>query len=100
MFQRRKDTNRHSLRFCMRPPLFGCHLHPSAALLSQCTGKIVKFDVGKFHLANPSVAIPPTLIWCHAHRHLSLPQSSSASRFTAGEFGFFIFSQSRDRPDR
>jgi hypothetical protein len=34
------------------------------------------------------------------YRHLSLPQSSSASRFTAGAFGFFIFSQSRDRPDR
>jgi hypothetical protein len=32
-------------------------------------------------------------------RHLR-PQSSWASRFTAGAFGFFIFSQSRDRPDR
>ncbi len=27
------------------------------------------------------------------HRHRSLPQSSSASRFTAGAFGFFILSQ-------
>jgi hypothetical protein len=34
------------------------------------------------------------------HRHRSLPQSSSASRFTAGAFGFFILSQSGDRPLR
>jgi hypothetical protein len=34
------------------------------------------------------------------HRHRSLPQSSSASRFTAGASGFFILSQSGDRPDR
>jgi hypothetical protein len=35
-----------------------------------------------------------------AHRHLSFPQSSSASRFTAGAAGFFILSQSVVRPDR
>jgi hypothetical protein len=29
-----------------------------------------------------------------------LPQSSSASRFTAGAFGFLNLSQSGDRPDR
>jgi hypothetical protein len=28
-----------------------------------------------------------------------LPQSSSASRFTTGAFGFFILSQSGERPD-
>jgi hypothetical protein len=28
-----------------------------------------------------------------------LAQSSSASRFTAGAFAFFILSQSRDRPE-
>ncbi len=32
------------------------------------------------------------------YRHLSLPQSSSASRFTAAQAGFFILSQSGDRP--
>src|SRR5262249_33430647 len=31
------------------------------------------------------------------HRHLPLPQSSSASRFTAGASGFFILSQSGER---
>ena len=29
-----------------------------------------------------------------------LPQSSSASRFTAGAFAFFILSQSGERPER
>jgi hypothetical protein len=34
------------------------------------------------------------------HRHLALPQFSSASRFTAGAAGFFIFNQSGERPER
>jgi hypothetical protein len=34
------------------------------------------------------------------YRHFSLPQSSSASRFTAGATGFFILSQSGERPER
>jgi hypothetical protein len=34
------------------------------------------------------------------HRHFSLPQSSSTSRFTAGASGFFILSQSGERPER
>ena len=34
------------------------------------------------------------------YRHLSLPQSSSASRFAAAQAGFFILSQSGDRPLR
>jgi hypothetical protein len=34
------------------------------------------------------------------HRHWPFPQSSSASRFTAGASGFFILSQSGDRPER
>jgi hypothetical protein len=34
------------------------------------------------------------------HRHFFLPHSSSSSRFTAGAFGFFIFSQSGERPER
>jgi hypothetical protein len=34
------------------------------------------------------------------HRHLSRPQSSSASRFTADASGFFILSQSGERPER
>jgi hypothetical protein len=32
-------------------------------------------------------------------RHHRLPQSSSASRITADSFGFFILSQSGDRPE-
>ena len=31
---------------------------------------------------------------------LCLPQSSSASRFTAGAFGFLTLTQSGDRPER
>jgi hypothetical protein len=34
------------------------------------------------------------------YRHFSLPQSSSASRFTAGASAFFILSQSGERPER
>jgi hypothetical protein len=52
MFQRRKDTDRHPLRFCVRALLFGCYLDPRAALLTQHADKIVDFDVGKFHSAN------------------------------------------------
>jgi hypothetical protein len=35
-----------------------------------------------------------------SHRERSLPQSSSASRFTAGAAGFLNFSQSFERPER
>jgi hypothetical protein len=35
-----------------------------------------------------------------SHRHRSLPQSSSASRFTAAQAGFFELSQSGERPER
>jgi hypothetical protein len=38
-----------------------------------------------------------TPISTSAQRHRSLPQSSSASRFTAGASGFFILSQSGER---
>jgi hypothetical protein len=34
------------------------------------------------------------------HLRLSFPQSSSASRFTAGAAGFLNFSQSFDRPEQ
>jgi hypothetical protein len=34
------------------------------------------------------------------YRHRSLPQSSSSSRFTAAQAGFFILSQSGERPER
>src|SRR5262245_53985553 len=34
------------------------------------------------------------------HRRFLWPHSSSASRFTAGAFAFFILSQSGDRPER
>jgi hypothetical protein len=34
------------------------------------------------------------------HRHFALPQSSSASRFTAGAAGFLLLIQSRERPER
>jgi hypothetical protein len=33
-------------------------------------------------------------------KHLPLPQSSSASRFTAGASGFLLVSKSRERPLR
>jgi hypothetical protein len=34
------------------------------------------------------------------HRQRSFPQSSSASRFTAAQAGFFILNQSGERPER
>jgi hypothetical protein len=40
------------------------------------------------------------LIHAVSHSILQLPQSSSASRFTAGASGFFILSQSGERPER
>ena len=36
----------------------------------------------------------------HSHRHRPLPQSTSASRFTAGASGFLNLSQSLERPER
>jgi hypothetical protein len=38
--------------------------------------------------------------WLIDHFHPPLPQSSSDSRLTAGAAGFFILSQSFDRPER
>src|SRR5262249_32620838 len=38
--------------------------------------------------------------WPPGHAHLRRDQSSSASRFTAGAFAFFILSQSGERPER
>jgi len=34
------------------------------------------------------------------YRHFTLPQSSSASRFTAGAAGFLLLIQRRERPER
>ena len=34
------------------------------------------------------------------YRHFSFPQSSSASRLTAGAVGFLLLTQWRERPDR
>jgi putative ABC transport system substrate-binding protein len=45
-------------------------------------------------------ALPESLCSVRLHRQRPLPQSSSASRFTAGAAGFFILRQSGDRPDR
>ena len=36
----------------------------------------------------------------NTHRQRSFPESSSASRFTAGAAAFFILSQSAERPER
>jgi hypothetical protein len=41
-----------------------------------------------------------TAISRRPHRHPFRPQSSSASRLTAGASGFFILSQSAERPER
>jgi hypothetical protein len=47
---------------------------------------------------------PPAPVQFHQLPRLvhlrDLPQSSSSSRFTAGASGFFILSQSRERPER
>src|SRR5262249_36768626 len=45
---------------------------------------------------DPVLAAPRS----HAHLRRSFDQSSSASRFTAGAFAFFILSQSGERPER
>jgi hypothetical protein len=53
------------------------------------------------HAAMPSARQRRKAKWVRVfNATLPLPQSSSASRFTAGASGFFIFSQSRERPER
>ena len=51
--------------------------------------------VGPLSCVLAAECLPDTL-----QRHLSLPHSSSASRFTAGASAFFILSQSGERPER
>src|SRR5215468_12384455 len=48
----------------------------------------------------PGVDAEGEVISRRGHLRPLLPQSSSSSRFTAGAAGFFIFSQSGERPER
>jgi hypothetical protein len=48
-------------------------------------------------MASPFDPVHPSRI---GHRQRSLPHSSSASRFTVAQAGFFILSQSGERPER
>jgi len=54
-------------------------------------------SIRNFSVNPPSGVCVDTVL---LHRHRSLPQSSSASRFTAGASAFFILSQSGERPER
>jgi hypothetical protein len=44
------------------------------------------------HFPTPKISAHDAVLARRSHRHRSLPQSSSASRFTAGAAGFFILS--------
>jgi hypothetical protein len=56
------------------------------------------------HHGGPKQALPERPLGRERHFSgylaLCLPQSSSASRFTAGAFGFLTLTQSGDRPER
>jgi hypothetical protein len=70
------------------PPQFG-------GLICAAPARRMIPSVATSHLrARPFTPLAPI------HRHLSLPQSSSASRFTAGADGFLNLSQSFERPLR
>src|SRR5215468_10941582 len=53
-----------------------------------------------FAVRRPAVDAEGEVISRRGHLRPLLPQSSSSSRFTAGAAGFFIFSQSGERPER
>ena len=72
--------------------------------LAKCCmrASITMSDIGVF-LAEPVLARYQTLNGGEVHKDaniLSVPQSSSASRRTASHAGFFILSQSGERPER
>jgi hypothetical protein len=50
--------------------------------------------------AKKHIRLRQRLVGLARQRHFPLPQSSSASRVTAGAFGFVIFNQSGERPER
>src|SRR5262249_32842438 len=80
--------------------LFGCLRlsRAHAAMAHPWRARSVR-GVRDFNRRALSLREPPQ--FCRAlHRHFPFPQSSSASRFTAGAAGFFILSQSGDRPER
>ena len=71
--------------------------------------QLVGFDAERLHdnaaarfLSSQLIACLRTLVMFapHASYRWRLPQSSSASRFTAGAFGFLTLIQCLERPDR
>ena len=60
----------------------------------EAAGRKCEFD----HITGSSVRFPKVDDLALTTSHLA--QSSSASRFTAGAFEFFILSQSGERPER
>src|SRR5262249_24909055 len=73
------------------------------AVGSECN--LIVFDAcdvldDAFAVRGPGIDAERKVSSRRGHVRLFLPQSSSASRFTAGAFGFFILSQSGERPER
>jgi hypothetical protein len=68
------------------------HGNGEKSFIAQSSGSLAVFR------RNPSRAHP--LGYRRAWLHRLLPQSSSASRFTAGAAGFLILSQCSTRPER
>ena len=80
---------------------------PGPTLTSSLVGRLRElkvFDTSQVLYDVLAVGIPHvdavSEMGAIVYRHFSLPQSSSASRFTAGAAGFFILSQSGERPER
>jgi hypothetical protein len=63
-------------------------------------GVVSNTDQHKGHLTSPCVCIHAREGRVCSSLIASDPQSSSASRRNAGAFGFFILSQSAERPER
>src|SRR5258707_559193 len=69
----------------------------------RCLRNLKVLDAGQMLYDVLAVGIPRidavSEMGAIVYRHRSLPQSSSASRFTLGAAGFLNFSQSRERPE-
>jgi hypothetical protein len=75
------------------------HVRTSTRSITWSRGKGSPSPAPPVHEVCQSLRVDHDPVLAH-YRHFFLPQSSSASRFTAGASEFFILSQSGERPDR
>jgi hypothetical protein len=88
----------NALRFAARKEADDNVGRPDRQRLAVCHAKLD--DIGAVALRTVDHDAVLAARRSHAHLRRSFDQSSSASRFTAGAAGFFILSQSGERPER